>query len=665
MAGLFYAALYLLALLPGVPLGFALFGRRHAAGWIAGALFGYVLTALAIWAPIRLGLPSALTFAGTWAVAGAIAWALTRGLPDPLVTLPPWRTRDTRALAAVWALTLLIAIPPFWRVGEVDVDGGRRYRAYFTADFVWHTALTAELTKFDSPPRNPYLAPRPIHYYWGYFLLPAAVAGTAPRALGLADPQVCLEVNAVATALLFVSAIFLCAWTAVPRSWPVAASVALAIVASSAEGSFALWRFWQQGVPLGEVRNLNIDAIANWWFHGVRVDGLARCFWWVPQHSMAYALGLMALGVANAARGAAPLGAIALAGVALGGSTMMNPFVGAVFSLVWGGAVAVDTLRSGHVVRQLARHAAAVIPVALALGWVLGNRMAEGGGSALQFGWLIGDARNAPVTTLVLALGPPLACAVVGMLAPADRPPERLRPGYGAREGGSHAVWLLAVVSLLLLYFARLNVDPAWIGFRAGQMFLVAVPALIARGFVATGPWRRIAVATAVVAVVAGAPTTAIDVYNAQDVTNVSESPIGPWTVIISRDRQEGLQWLQRATPSTAIVQMEPLVRDRSTWSLIPSFAQRRMAAGRPISLLGGTSDTSEYAEKSARVRALYETGDPRDALAIARSLRIDYLWVDSVERTAYPAGVAKFDAAPALFEPVFRNADVSIYRVR
>ena len=405
-----------------------------------------------------------------------------------------------------------------------------------------------------------------------------------------------------------------------PRAWPVAASVALAIVASGAEGSFALWRFWQQGVPLGEVFNLNIDAITNWWFHGLRTDGLPRCFWWVPQHSMAYALGLIALALVNAAGSGAPTAAIVLAGAALGGSTMMNPFVGGIFSLVWGGAVVVDAARQDGFIRRVARHGFAIVPVALALGWVMGNRMAEGGGSALQFGWLIGDARNAPLVTLALALGPAIAAAAVGLLAPGRRPPGPI---------------LLAASSLMLLYFARLHVDQAWIGFRAGQLFMIAT-ALIARGFVAPGVWRRIAMATAVVALLAGAPTTVIDVYNAQDVTNVSESPIGPWTVIISRDQQEGLRWLRQATPARAIVQVEPLVRDRSTWSLIPSFAERRMAAGRPISLLGGTADKSEYAEKSARVRAMYKPSPRTLGPAIApHRLRVDR----HRERIAYPDG--------------------------
>ena len=692
MAGVLYAALYLFALAPGLPLGFTLFGRRHAAGWIAGGLFGYVLTALAIWAPIRLGVPSAPTFVIGWAVVGALAWALTRGLQGPLVVLPPWTGRDTRALGCIWLLTLLIAIPPFARVGAIDSNGSRLYRAYFTADFVWHAALTSEVAKFATPPRNPYLANRPIHYYWTYFLLPAGIAGTAPRAL--ADMETYLKVNAIGTALLFVSAIFICAWAALPRAWPVAGGVALAIVASSAEGAFALWRFWQRGVPLGEVRNLNIDALANWWPpHGLRIDGLQRCFWWVPQHSMAYALGLVALAVVNAAGSAAPPAAIVLSGVALGGAALMNPFVGGVFSLVWGLAVVIDALRSGQFFARVLRHTIAVIPVGLAIAWCFANQMIEGASGALQFGWL-GEARNAPVANLMLSLGPALVAAAVGFLV-AFLPPEGgnyrdERRGGGYPESKESSVEpkessveskkssvvsafrrnlpapLLAVTSLLLMHFARLDVDRSWVGFRAGQIFLVAVPVLIAGGFAATGVWRRVAIGITLVTLLAGAPTTLIDVYNAQDITNFSESPIGPWTVTVTREEHEGLEWLRTGTPPTAIVQMDPTARGRTTWSLIPSFAQRRMAAGQPISLLGGTEPSgTEYAVKSARVKTMYETRDAQQAWDIARSLRIDYIWVDQVERKAYPESVAKFDGEARLFQAAFRNTEVIIYRVQ
>lgn len=647
MIAIAYLLLYVLAAAVGLPLGFALFGRRHAGAWTAGALLGYATTALALWVPIRLGLASPLAFVIAWAAASVAVKVSAGFLPQPLLAVPPWRARDSAALAAVLVLTLAIAVPPFLRVGAQDAAGNRYYRAYFTADFVWHEALTAEVAKFSSPPRNPYLALRPVHYYWTYYLPPAAAAS----ALGDGAIETILKVNAVATAILFVCAIFLFAWTAVPRAWPVAAGVAMAIAASSAEGTWALWRFWQRGVPLAEVRNLNIDALTAWWPpHGLRIDGLPRCFWWVPQHSMAYALGLIALAVANAAASGASLAAALVAGAALGGATAMNPFVGGVFSLVWGAAAAIDALGSGDAARRLLRCAVAAVPVVIAVAWCAANQMVEGAGGALQFGWL-GEARHAPLWSLALSLGPVILAALVGTAVfPSRRP---------------LAAAVLAVLSLLLMHLVRLDVDQSWVGFRAGQMFLVAVPALIAAGWASTGLRRRIVIAVAVAAVLAGAPTAIIDSYNARDITNFSDSPNGPWTVTITPEETQGLEWLRRVTPAGAVVQMDPLARERSTWSLIPSFAHRRMAAGRPISLLGGTEDGSEYGARSRRVKRMYETSSAQEASDIARALRIEYLWIDRVERAAYPGGVAKFDSAPDRFMPLFQNAEVRIYRVR
>jgi hypothetical protein len=196
-------------------------------------------------------------------------------------------------------------------------------------------------------------------------------------------------------------------------------------------------------------------------------------------------------------------------------------------------------------------------------------------------------------------------------------------------------------------------------------MFLAAAPALIACGLAAAGTWRVVAVAVAIAAAAIGLPTTIIDTYNAQDITNFAQSPNGPWTVTVTAEEQQGLDWLRRQTPADAIVQMDPLARERSTWSLIPSLAQRRMAAGRPISLLGGTQNDSEYGERSARVKTMYATPDAQAAWDTARALRIDYIWIDRTERTAYPSGMAKFDADAGRFASVFRNNEVSIYRVR
>ena len=50
--GLLYLVIYLLAVAPGLPIGFALFGRRHPAAWVCGALIGYGITQLSLWTVI-------------------------------------------------------------------------------------------------------------------------------------------------------------------------------------------------------------------------------------------------------------------------------------------------------------------------------------------------------------------------------------------------------------------------------------------------------------------------------------------------------------------------------------------------------------------------------------------------------------------------------------
>ena len=69
VAGLAYAVIFALALVPGLPIGFRLFGRRHAGGWIAGGALGYFLTSVGLWAAIALGVPGAAGFVVAWIVA--------------------------------------------------------------------------------------------------------------------------------------------------------------------------------------------------------------------------------------------------------------------------------------------------------------------------------------------------------------------------------------------------------------------------------------------------------------------------------------------------------------------------------------------------------------------------------------------------------------------
>jgi uncharacterized membrane protein len=197
--------------------------------------------------------------------------------------------------------------------------------------------------------------------------------------------------------------------------------------------------------------------------------------------------------------------------------------------------------------------------------------------------------------------------------------------------------------------------------FRAGQMMIVALAALAARYISggSSGARRWITAAVVSLCVLAGAPTTLIDEYNAQDTTNLAMGPGFPWTIVVTPQQQAAYRWLREHTESTAVVQMDARSRERSTWSNIPSFAERRMAAGLPISLL----NVAEYGERSDLARRMYATPDGGEAATIARNLRVDYVYVDEVERRAYPGGIS-FDRSPH-FEKVFADDPVAIYRLR
>jgi hypothetical protein len=212
------------------------------------------------------------------------------------------------------------------------------------------------------------------------------------------------------------------------------------------------------------------------------------------------------------------------------------------------------------------------------------------------------------------------------------------------------------------MFFVTLTVDVFWVGFRAGNLFFVSIPALVARGLVtlSSSRLRPVAIAVVIATLGLGLPTTIIDEYDAQDVGLRRMGPGFHWTMVLTPDQQEGLAWLRAHTAEDAIVQDEPMIRGRDTWTLIPSFAERRMAAGLPISLL----HVPEYDEKSAQVRSIYASTDADAAWRTARQLRIDYLYVDRTERAAYPA-TSKFDRHSEHFALVFRNAEVAVYAIR
>jgi hypothetical protein len=246
----------------------------------------------------------------------------------------------------------------------------------------------------------------------------------------------------------------------------------------------------------------------------------------------------------------------------------------------------------------------------------------------------------------MLSVGPLLIPAIAGIW-PARSP--------SVRAWMTGASGLL--IALVMLYLVRLS-DASWVGFRAGQILMVALAMLLAPVFARLNGSRGMLLAGLIFVV--GFPTTAIDTWNAQDIGNRRPGPGFRWTIWTTPDQQQAFAWIKASTPATAIVQMEPIVRGREHWTLVPSFADRRMAAGLPISLL----PLPEYQERSEQVKTLFATARADEASDIAHRLHIDYLYVDATDIAAYPEGTRKFDDHRALFERVYANPTVRVYRV-
>jgi hypothetical protein len=551
-----------------------------------------------------------------------------------------------RTFALLLAIVPAIFVFPYKNLGAQDAQGNRFYRAYFTADFIWHTALTAELMKYDMPPINPYLGDRTIQYYWTYFLVPAVIAEEGPA--GLRDVELVLKVNALFSGVLFLAALILATWCASRSMVGTAIAVVLGVLAVSAEGLYMAWVLNERGRSLTFLRYYNIDAITAWRFNGLRVDSLVRSMWYNPHHSLSAALGLLAMPVAGAAGVAAPLGAIALAGFALALCTTFNPLIGGLFSLVYGAVILADSLRARQL-RALLRHAIAATLVVTAVMWCITNDMVEGAANIVLYGFG-GLARNAPIATMGLSLGLLLIPALLALW-----PPTKLQRDTWPSVAGM-------ILGLLVFYLVRISRDAPYIGFRAGQLLQLVLPGLAAVFFARLAQRSRaMAAIFATLLIAIGLPTTLIDDFNAQDIGNREMGPGFRWTIMLTPEEQEAYRWLRTQTPTKAIVEMDPAAHGRETWSQLPTFAWRRVAAAKPISLMA----VPDYETRSLLAHAIYAEANPEAAARTARQLGIAYIFIGPDEEQWNPReSIAKFDRRPDLFRRVFKNSRTRIYEV-
>jgi hypothetical protein len=221
----------------------------------------------------------------------------------------------------------------------------------------------------------------------------------------------------------------------------------------------------------------------------------------------------------------------------------------------------------------------------------------------------------------------------------------------------------IVVVSFFFYFFVDVRDHQyVYVGWRAGHFLFVALAVLSAHALHTLWESSRrtrwlTAGITAILALLA-LPMFAIDFYNTQDITNYKPHDSYSWTLVLTHDEVAALSWIRTFTPADAIVQVEPHSREGRRWADVPAFAERRMSAGLPISMV----PLAPYEEASQKVQALYQERDGEKAFAHAARLGIDYIVIGSPERRSFPDFEQTLRSSPARFREAFRSGDVSIF---
>jgi hypothetical protein len=637
---------------PGVLLAACVFrssSSSHATSWLIGPALGFgfgVSGILLLWAA---GLHGGWVLVLGPLIVVAVA-VIVRLRGAAAVKLPAFSRRDAVPLMLALLIVPLITAAPYANVRR-HLPEGDAYRAYFTADFIWAMSAAAEISKGDVPPVNPFHHGEPMRYYWMSHILSGAEY-RAFQPLGLSLEGILLT-NGVLFGLAFVAFIY---WLAralgASPGWALTAIVA-GFAANSYEGADMIRAIVSHHDPWEVLRDTNIDAVTRWFYKGMAVDGLHRLLLYQPHHLTGYVLALSGLTLVTLADDVTHIAVALWVGILLGLGLLFSTF-GALIVTAAAAVVYVYRLWQRDAIGllpQCAILAGGPVLVGVALTRILGYTNPADG--------LLMTVGVNPVAlhrwpwVAFLSFGPLLLMGV----------PALLRPAWVRGAGAAPAALVLA--SALFYFFVDVpDMGGVWVGWRSGHMLLIAFVVASACGL--TALWaiaeRRAAVAAVVaVALLLAAPTVAIDTFNAQDINNRHDGAGFPWTLVISPAEREAFDWIRANTPADAVIQAEPFVRDPATWAYVPAFAERRMAAGLPISMV----PHQHYAAASNDVRAgIFNAVSANDAHEWAEYLNIDYVLIGDRERRNYGSQVERMRSRSDLFETVFRNDAILLLKV-
>ncbi|MBY0494626.1 MAG: hypothetical protein K2Y23_10455 [Cyanobacteria bacterium] len=594
--------------------------------WVAGGRGPWLIIA----APIIVGalIPLARRLEGRW-------------------TLPATAKGDSIAAGLLIVLVMLVVAWPFAHVGDIT-PAGQAYRAYFTADYVWRRAVVIELAKGASPlPVNPYFAGDVLHYYWMPHILPGVQYRFAAAWASLDE---LLLIQSISIDVFFILFLYGMARLFRVKPWAAACGTAFVIVSTSFEGLYALFDFSSKNVSIAAVRDLNIDAISRWYFQGIPIDGLQRLLFYQPHHIIGYCIGLIGLvALAVRARAVDPA-AFFVSGICLGLSIAISSFAGLMVTSAAMLYELVGVVRTLDWRRVITHAIAAAIPLLASVGVVFWLGYVDRSGSVVEF-TVNPVAVHRFWWTTFLSMGPILIVAALAI------------PALIAERRGLAVLGALTVTSIVFYFFINVrDHQDVYVGWRVGHFMFMSAAVVIGvlLEYLSARPsaWQPVLWGVIVAALLAGLPTTIIDIYNTQDISEHGEAPY--WTLMLRPDELQAFDWIKKNTRLDATFQVDPMIRFLDGWAYLPAFAERRMAVGFPISMI----PLRKYEQGSNAINAIF---DEAPLAAYERGIRagVHYVLIGPPERKAHPGVEERFNSIPNQMPLAWKNGTISIYEVR
>ncbi|HWP48395.1 MAG TPA: hypothetical protein VNM22_14615 [Candidatus Limnocylindrales bacterium] len=703
-----YFGFFLLFCLPGFPLGLWLCGkniRKHPEAIAYGFLLGHFLSSgiavvliylfgfssLSIWIFIGLALAwLVISFKYLLRDRSGVSlsnptggdegrWSPGRELQTHAkLPLKGWNRRTYISYGVLVVITLALAFEPFANLGK-KTSAGYAYRKYFLGDVVKQMVITAELVKGEIPPQNPWVAGETLHYYWLYFI-PSA---TFYRLTGMEISIKALTVlSTLLSDVLFLFMLLSTLRLFTKREIVPFLTILIGIGAYSYE---AIYLWWVLGGSftsfLEQARAYNLDGLTRWFWGEPQMDGFFRSILYSPQHLQSLSILLGVITIFTLGRVLQSPSLALMTGFMVGVSAGYSLFIGLFITLWYGLCLGIQLLSGKKFKKQWPSFllSMGIAGLLIILYYSLGMFIRDPNtGLIIHVGRAL--KKYGPLVFL-MNYGPPFIFGIPGIILvwKRNRKREDWENGkigvpipFHSSGTGTAALWpsygfpFLFLLLLLILTITVIS-TVALKGFLSDvslKLGLVLVATLLIFSAISLEflyeKWSRPAFYFWVGLISLPALLTVLmDRSHLADIYNTK------FTYYVSEEDMQAVTWIRTQVPELAVVQSLPPEYKITYLTLVPMLGQRRTAISDWFYSRIFQIPQTKVDHRQKDISRLFETNNLVEAQEILKRYQIDYVYVGEWEKSSYPFGVQKFYHFPRLFEKVYSNSKVDIFKVR